>query len=119
MNEYITITKQQDSISLTLNVEDCVIIELGEKINDICDEAYMNGYNWEVLINYYIENNCNNLLDGMHFDSEAGSFVIYYENTKENELKINEIRDTINFFVQNQDDLIAFVKENESEIPWD
>lgn len=37
---------------------------MGERLNEVCDEAYMNGYNWEDLLGFWLEREHPALLEG-------------------------------------------------------
>ena len=52
----------EDYISISFDVGTPEIMSLGEKMNEICDQAYMNGYNWDAFLNSYIEENKPELL---------------------------------------------------------
>ena len=56
-------------------------------MNEINEEAYMNGYNWDAFFNYYLEENAPDILESMESDPEAGSYAAYFEDTAENEQK--------------------------------
>ena len=38
---------------------------IGERMNEICDQAYMNGYNWEAFLNSYLEENAPEIADAI------------------------------------------------------
>lgn len=44
MAEYIHIDEQENCISITLDTEQDKIMAIGEKLNEINEEAYMNGW---------------------------------------------------------------------------
>lgn len=47
--EYVSVEKSKDRISVCLNIEDDRIMDIGEKMDDIYDGAYTNGYNWDAF----------------------------------------------------------------------
>ena len=65
MIDYVAIIKSDDSIQVCLYNEDDRLLAIGEKINSINEGAYMNGYNWEVFFNYYLEKNAPDILEEM------------------------------------------------------
>ena len=64
-------------------------------MNEINEEAYMNGYNWDAFFNYYLEENAPDILESMESDPEAGSYAAYFEDTAENEQKAKRFADII------------------------
>ena len=50
--DYVKIMKYGNIINLTFNIEQDKPFDIGEKMNEICADAYMNGYNWEAFFNY-------------------------------------------------------------------
>ena len=55
--DYVKIMKYGNIINLTFNIEQDKPFDIGEKMNEICADAYMNGYNWEAFFNYYLGKN--------------------------------------------------------------
>lgn len=49
--DYVKIMKYGNIINLTFNIEQDKPFDIGEKMNEICADAYMNGYNWEAFFN--------------------------------------------------------------------
>jgi len=68
-----------DQISVSFSVEILIIMSIGEKMNDIHEEAYMNGYNWEAFLNFYLAINDHDVAINMEIDPEAGMYDAYYE----------------------------------------
>lgn len=93
--------------------------DIGEKMYEIDDNAYMNGYNWEAFFDYYLEENYPELLEGFNTDSEAGMYVAYYENTEENEKKANKFAEIIEDLIENEDKLYKILKEGTDKICWE
>lgn len=55
----------------------------------------------------------------MDSDPESGMYVVYYENTPENAVKVNKFQEIINYLIQNPDDIYEIVREHGKEIDWD
>lgn len=119
MPNIVNILKFDDSISITFNIEDEKVMAIGDKMNEINDEAYMNGYNWEAFFNYYLENNAPELLDGMDTDPEAGMYCAYYDLTPENENKAQKFAEIITSLIENEQELYRIVREDGDSIEWD
>ena len=79
--DYVKILKYGKIINLTFYIEHDKPFEIGEKMNGIYEKAYMNGYNWEAFLNYYLEKNSPEVLEGVEMDPEAGILTAYYDNT--------------------------------------
>lgn len=120
MAEYLHITDSDDYISIAFYIEHDNIMKIGDKLNEINEEAYMNGYNWEALLNCYLEKNAPELLVGLSTDPEAGMYAAYYNDiNKENREKIGKLAEIIEALIENEDKLYKFVKDYGDEIEWD
>ena len=80
MKDYIKISTKKDfgSVSVTLNIKDEKVVGIGQKMKAINDSADMNGYNWEALLNYYLDEHFAEVSAGMGSDANAGKYVAYY-----------------------------------------
>ena len=116
MADYVKVLKHENTITICFYIEDDEIFAIGEKMNELCDEAYMNGYNWEAFFSYYLKKN---LLDGMESDPEAGMYAAYYDLTPENEQKAERFAELITSLVENEEELYRIVQEEGGEIEWD
>lgn len=111
MSEYAFIVKHESSISMCFNIEQEKAIAIGEKMNEINEEAYMNGYNWEAFFNYYLPKYAPDVAKGMKTDPEASMYVAYYGLTPENELKAEKFAVIIDSLVNGEDELYRIVRE--------
>lgn len=120
MEEYIHIDEQENCISITFDIEQDKIMAIGEKLNEINEDAYMNGYNWEALFNCYFEKNAPELLEKFDADSEAGMYAgYYYEVSDEDKEKARKFAGMIEELVEDEGKLYEFVREYGEEIEWD
>lgn len=120
MGKYINISENEDYISVTFNIEQDKIMAIGDKLNEINEEAYMNGYNWEALLNCYFGKNASELLEGFNADSEAEMYAGYYnEVSDENREKASRFAKIIEDLVEEEEKLYQFVRECGKEIEWD
>lgn len=119
MNSYVKVFESGDSFDVCFYVDKQKIIEIGEKMNDINEYAYMNGYNWEAFFNCYLEINAPDLLEGMKTDPEAGMYVAYYDLTPENKKKSEKFAEIITSLIENEEELYQFLRDNGDEIEWD
>lgn len=119
MKDYVKLIKHDTTISVCFYIEMDKPFAIGEKMYEIDENAYMNGYNWEAFFNYYLERNYPKLLEGFNTDPEAGMYVAYYENTVENEEKANKFVKIIEDLIENEDSLYKILKEDADKIEWD
>ena len=118
--DYLFIMNQDDgSVALCFNIENDDILALGDEMNEVREEAYMNGYNWEVFLNYYLAVNAPEILEDMETDSEAGGYVAYYEDGTANEGKVKRLADIIVSLVENKEEIFKILREKGNEIEWD
>lgn len=62
---YVRIIDDGDGvINVLLEVEHDKVLELGDRLGEINEAAYMNGYNWDALIRHYLKNNAPDILEG-------------------------------------------------------
>ena len=119
MADYIKVFNMENIVDICFYIDKDNILAIGEKMNEICEDAYMNGYNWEALLNFYLENNAPELLDGMNTDPEAGMYVAYYDLSPENEKKAEKFAEIITHLVENEEELYSLVRDHGDEIEWD
>ena len=121
MNKYVYVEKNEDSdtISVIFNIEQEKVFAIGERMNDINEEAYMNGYNWEAFFNYYLEKNHPEIMEGMESDPEAGTYVVYYDMSPDSEKRANKFAEIITDLVENEAKLYDIVKKHGDKIAWD
>lgn len=119
MSEYININKSDETITLCFYIENAEIMAIGEKMNAINEEAYMNGYNWEAFLNYYLEQNAPDILEEMESDPEAGMYTAYYPLTEQNEIKANKFAEIICSLIENEEEIYKILRECSEEIEWD
>jgi len=119
MKEYVAIVKHENSVSVCLYVEKDKIMTLGEKMNELNDEAYMNGYNWEAFFNHYLSKYEPAILENMESDPEAGMYVAFYELTQENEKKAEKFCQIIEHLIENENGILEIIKREGEDIDWD
>lgn len=118
-HEYVHIyTNGQGNIVLYFGNENEKPLAVGHKMNEINEEAYMNGYNWDAFFNYYLAENAPDILENMESDPEAGSYVAYFEDTEENEQKAKRFADIIISLIENEE-IYKILQEKGAEIEWD
>lgn len=118
-NEFVQVIRSDEYIIVSFDIENEAIMGLGDRLNEIEEQAYMNGYNWDALIGYYLNINAPELLNGLESDPEAGMYTGYYDNNDENMTKAEKLAEYIRNMVDDPDKLCEFVKENGADIPWD
>ncbi|MDR2862112.1 MAG: immunity 51 family protein, partial [Syntrophobacterales bacterium] len=119
MGDYATTIKHENSISVCFYIEHNKPFAIGEKMNEINDDAYMNGYNWEAFFNYYLPKYAPDVLKDMDTDPEAGMYVAYYPLTSENEARAEKFVEIIRSLIENEEELYRIVREEGEEIEWD
>lgn len=119
MADYVKVFNMENIVDICFYIDQDKILAIGDKINEICEYAEMSGYNWEALLNYYLEYNAPELLDGLGTDPEAGMYAAYYDLSSENEKKAEKFADIITHLVENEEELYSFVREHGDEIEWD
>ncbi|MDE6434837.1 MAG: immunity 51 family protein [Lachnospiraceae bacterium] len=119
MKEYLNIDKSEDSISICFYIEQEKPFSVGEKMNEICEDAYMNGYNWETFFNYYLKKKAPTLLKNLDTDPEAGMYVAYYDFSAKNEKKAKKFAALIEDLIENEDKIYRILRKKGHKIEWD
>ena len=119
MTDYVKINRSDDRIDVWFYNEHDKPFSIGEKMYEINDEAYMNGYNWDAFFNYYLAQNAPDILEGLDSDPEAGSYAVFYDLTEENEKKAKRFAEIIVSLIENEEELYRIVREQGDEIEWD
>lgn len=109
-----------DQVAFCLMNNDKKFDEIFEKVSEINEEDYLNGYGWAALIESYLENNYPELYEDYDSDPEAGGYVgRYFGNTKENWEKIRKVAEIVEDLIENEDKIYKYIEENGDEIFWD
>jgi hypothetical protein len=110
---------EHDSISVCVYNEHNGLFALGEKINAKFEEAYMNGYNWDAIIRFYVAKADPDLMNEVNTDPEAGMFSAYMNYSPENLNKMKRFESYVRTMLADENALIAFIEENRDKIEWD
>ena len=120
MKDYYNVSVYDDYISISLYLEYEEVEKIAGKMEEANADAYMNGYNWEMFLNKYLEHNAPEILDVIDPDSEAGMYSAYIndvnEDTKALAQKFGEIIESL---IENEDLIIDFLEEHGDEVEWD
>lgn len=119
MADYVKWYENGDEIHVCFYNEEDKPFAIGEKMNEINELAYMNGYNWDAFFNYYLSKNAPDILEGMDSDPEAGFYAAHFALNKENQDKAERFVQIIISLIENEDELYQIVHENGDEIEWD
>jgi len=117
MSNFISKFDHDDEISIAFNIEADEVMAIGEKMESINENAYMNGYNWEAFLNSYLKTHQPDLLNGLDTDSEAGTYVALY--LKKDEAKADQLMEIIKKLISIPDNIYSFLEEHGEEIEWD
>ena len=119
-HEYVQIyTNGYGNIVLLFEDEKEKPLAVGRKMNEINEEAYMNGYNWDAFLNYYLAENAPDILKSIDSDPEAGTYAAYFEESEENEEKAKRFANIIISLIENEEEIYKILREKGDEIEWD
>lgn len=118
-HNYVQTHIHDNSISVYFNIEEQKASDIGDRMCEINEKAYMNGYNWDAFFNYYLAKNAPHILEGMAYDSEAGSYVVYYDYTEENKGKAKSLENIIIRLIENEEELYRIIHEDGDKIEWE
>ena len=83
MDDYVSVFQYKNNVGISFDVEAEKPFRVGEQMNAAHAMAYMNGYNWAALLDWYLAQREPALLEGLEHDPEAGSYAGYYHLTPE------------------------------------
>lgn len=118
-NEYGSVLRHKDCYSLCFYIDMDIPFQIGEQMNVIHKEAYMNGYNWEAFFNFYLPQYAPDLMIGLDTDSEAGMYVASYHLSNINKKRAETFLTLIKFLMENEKELYRILKEDGDKIEWD
>lgn len=121
MSNYVRveILEASRSVMVIFNNEDAKPFSLGEKMSAICEEAYMNGYNWSAFLRAYLSLNAPHLLDDLEEDPESGGYYAYYPLSSKGKENAKELSKLITFLIENEEETLEFLEHNAQDIEWD
>lgn len=117
MSKFISKFDHEEEISIAFNIEADEVMAIGEKMESINENAYMNGYNWEAFLNSYLKIHQPDLLNGLDTDSEAGTFVALY--IKKDENKADQLMEVVKSLISPPGNIYSFLEEHGEGIEWD
>lgn len=118
-NEFGCVFQHDDRLSLCFDIDKEIPRCIGQRMNEIHQEAYMNGYNWEAFFNFYLSQSAPEILNGMETDSEAGMYVACYDFSDENKKKTVKFFALIQSLLNNENIIYDTLKEHGNKIEWD
>jgi Immunity protein 51 len=110
---------ESGSVSVCVYNEQDKLFALGEKINAKHEEAYMNGYNWDALIRFYVGQQDPALMQEVETDPEAGMFSAYMSFSPENLEKMKRFESHVRAMLADDKALLQFIDDHCHEIAWD
>ena len=112
---FVSVNVEEDFISVSFDAGEEALMELGSKMNDVCESAYMNGYNWDAFINAYLSENEPGLLECIESDPEAEMYCVYVEDEETAEALASVIEELL----ADESSVLSFLASNASSIEWD
>ena len=70
MQDLVTVLSNEDGIQISLDVQQDAVLQIGEMMQEIQEEAYMNGENWAIFFQYYLEQYAPDLLEGLVWEPD-------------------------------------------------
>lgn len=105
-------------ITVVLDVEHDKVLAIGEKLGEINEAAYMNGYNWDALIRHYLKSNAPDILEAMDTDPEADLYAACFEESDDNRERAKRLADMLVSLIDDEQELCRIVREEGDKISW-
>lgn len=117
--EYLSVYPNGGDVTVYFEIESDIPFAIGEKMEQINDNAYMNGYAWDGLLRYVMSKRCPELLNTIQTDCEAGTYVAYFPENKSGIENAKKLGNLIISLIENEEELYNIVREHGDEIEWD
>lgn len=116
----VSVSVYEDYIAISFYNENDKPFAIGEKMNELVEDAYMNGYNWAAFFNAYLEENAPEILEVLEEDPEAGMYSAYINEVNENTKALaQKFGDMIEHLMENEEEIYDFLEEHAETIEWD
>jgi hypothetical protein len=110
---------EHNSISVCVCIEQDRLLQVGERINGRFGHAYMNGYNWDVLISFYVQRVDPALMLEVQTDPEAGLFSAYIDGFNPTNLaKMKRLKSHVRTPLADESTHMRFIEQHVHEIEW-
>ena len=119
MSDYVEIIENDGSLDVMFYIDRAEIMAIGEELAAINANAYMNGYNWQALLDCYITKFAPGLAFDFEADSEADMFAAYFEKSEEGARNAMTLVNIIKSLIEDKQKLFRFVSEYGDEVDWD
>ena len=120
MEDRVRVRELDDCIAVSFDAGDGKIVAIGSKMQEICESAYMNGYNWDAFINAYLEQNAPDIRDELDSDPEAEMYSVYINDTGDaGKAAAERLKKILEELFDNEDEIYSFLEEYADEIEWD
>jgi tetratricopeptide (TPR) repeat protein len=116
---YVAVVEHENSVSVCFYIENEKPFRIGQEMEKLNPNAYMNGYNWEAFFNCYLAKYHSDVYTNMQTDPEAGMYVAYYTLNDENIQKANKLFKIIVYLVENEEKIYQILQEEADNIEWD
>jgi hypothetical protein len=117
MADFVTQHEHNSQISVYFNIEAPEVMAVGQQMEAIAPQAYMNGYNWDAFLTHYLRIQHPALLSGLETDSEAGTYVGLYK--KADAAKAAQLVAIIQELISNPAPIYTFLQAEANDIEWD
>lgn len=102
-----------------LNIEADEVLSIGNTMQAINPDAYMNGYGWGSFLYHYCRRHDPDLMVELEDDSEAGTFVAIYEPSEENGVRAFRLAELINHLLNHEELIYDFLRREGQNIYWE
>lgn len=119
MEHTVQLIPMETCIGVCFYIEEDIPMAIGERMEALWEDAYMNGENWAAFLTYYLETRAPELLEDMEIDAEAGMYAAYYPNTPEGTERAAALCALIRRLLANETELYQIVQEEGGCIEWD
>ena len=120
MDDRVRLQELDDCIAVSFDAGDEKIMAIGARMQEMCESAYMNGYNWEAFLNAYLEQNAPDILEELDSDPEAEMYSVYINDTGDTgKAAAEKFKKILDDLFNNENDIYSFLEQYGDEIEWD
>lgn len=120
MRDYINVTSLEHrgkGFCVSFDIGNEVVMRIGNKIEEINEYGYMNGYNWDAFFNYYLSKYYPSILESMEGEPESGMYFAFF--SEKDILKMKKFVNIIYYLIENEEEIYRIIREDGEYIEWD
>lgn len=118
LSNAVILHNYENIYSVTISIGNDKMMDIGNRMESIKKEAYMNGYNWEAFLKCYLENYVPHLANMIEHDPEAGLYAAYPKGRNEKQI-MTQYAHVLKSLLSDDENLLRIFTELKNDVLWD